>query len=309
MRPIHQHGLSLVELLIAMALSLLLMAGVLQVFLASKNTYLTNMALAELQENGRFALDTITLDLRNAGFRGACLAGMGNGSGSGSDLYSLDRSGINGVGGKVTATWVPTGRLAGTDALLVKYATDAGLEARSIAGDTVTLAEGNAAPGAFYVLSDQRSCRIVKNTGEGGKSITADSSLEHFLESATRAYPYRYAIYWIGTGADGDPALFVTDSSGGNELVSGVAGLSLRYGVQAEGADGIGQYKAAAEMSAGDWPKVLAVRIGLLLQSRSANVVDTPMGVEFDGRTVPDKPDHRMRLVVGSTTAIRNYLP
>ncbi|WP_371231179.1 PilW family protein [Pseudomonas sp. QE6] len=316
MRPTYQRGLSLVELLIAMTLSLLLMAGVLQVFLASKNTYLTNMTLAELQENGRFALDAIAQDLRNAGFKGACLAGMGNGTGSDSDLYSLEKAGVDGAEKKMNAAWAPAGRIAGTGALLVRYSTDVGLTAQVIAGDTVTLAKGSAIPGARYVLSDQRFCRIVKNASEDARKITADISLDHFLETVTEAYPYRYAIYWIGTGTDGSPALFITDNSNKgtqqtNELVSGVANMSLRFGVRAEDSDAVGQYKVAGDMSPDDWPNVLAVQISLLLQSSSPNAVDTPMSVVFDGTQVPDPkaPDHRMRLVVGSTVATRNYLP
>ncbi len=62
-----QCGLSLVELLIAMALSLLLMAGVIEVLLSSKQTYHASLALAELQESGRFAFDILAQDLRTAG--------------------------------------------------------------------------------------------------------------------------------------------------------------------------------------------------------------------------------------------------
>ena len=53
--PHRQSGLSLVELMIAITLSLLLIAGVLQIFLSSKQTYSTNNALSRVQESGRFA--------------------------------------------------------------------------------------------------------------------------------------------------------------------------------------------------------------------------------------------------------------
>lgn len=63
-----QIGLSMVELLIAMALGLLLMTGVIQVFLTSRQTYAANEAMGRLQENGRFALDFIARNARNAGY-------------------------------------------------------------------------------------------------------------------------------------------------------------------------------------------------------------------------------------------------
>lgn len=48
--PKRQAGLSLVELMIAITLSLLLIAGVLQIFLSSKQTYATNNALREFRK-------------------------------------------------------------------------------------------------------------------------------------------------------------------------------------------------------------------------------------------------------------------
>ncbi|MGC4010354.1 MAG: prepilin-type N-terminal cleavage/methylation domain-containing protein [Pseudomonas sp.] len=71
-----QRGLSLIELLVAMALGLLLLAGVIQVVLSSKRSYQSGVALAELQESGRFALEVVAQDLRNAGFTGARDAGL-----------------------------------------------------------------------------------------------------------------------------------------------------------------------------------------------------------------------------------------
>ncbi|MCO6705108.1 PilW family protein, partial [Streptomyces sp. CHB9.2] len=55
--PRRQKGLSIIELMIALLLGLLLMGGVMQVFLSSRQTYQTNSALSQVQESGRFALD------------------------------------------------------------------------------------------------------------------------------------------------------------------------------------------------------------------------------------------------------------
>lgn len=63
-----QHGLTLVELLIAMALGIFLMAGVLQVFLGSKQTFTTINAQSHMQENGRFAMDFLARTVRHGGY-------------------------------------------------------------------------------------------------------------------------------------------------------------------------------------------------------------------------------------------------
>lgn len=63
-----QTGLSIVELMVSLVLGLLLMTGVIQVFLSSRQTYATNEAIARQQENGRFALEFIARSARMAGY-------------------------------------------------------------------------------------------------------------------------------------------------------------------------------------------------------------------------------------------------
>ncbi|RRW48097.1 hypothetical protein EGJ52_00385 [Pseudomonas luteola] len=63
-----QKGLSIVELLIALTLSLILLAGVIQVFLSTRQTYQTNEVISRMQENGRFALDFMTRSVRLGGY-------------------------------------------------------------------------------------------------------------------------------------------------------------------------------------------------------------------------------------------------
>ncbi|MFT4247691.1 MAG: PilW family protein [Pseudomonas sp.] len=69
-RPARQTGLSLIELMIAMLIGLVLMAGVIQVFAASRMAYQLSEGLARNQENSRFAIDYLQRDLRMAGHFG-----------------------------------------------------------------------------------------------------------------------------------------------------------------------------------------------------------------------------------------------
>ncbi len=63
-------GLTLVELLITLALSLMLLSGLIPLFLASKTTHQQHQALAQLQETARYAASILSRDIRMAGFRG-----------------------------------------------------------------------------------------------------------------------------------------------------------------------------------------------------------------------------------------------
>ena len=63
-------GLSLVELLITLALASILMVAIGELYLRSKASMATAQQLAELRENGRYALQVIAADIRRAGFLG-----------------------------------------------------------------------------------------------------------------------------------------------------------------------------------------------------------------------------------------------
>ncbi|MGH8540908.1 MAG: PilW family protein, partial [Stenotrophobium sp.] len=64
----HQSGLTLIELMIALVLGLLIIAGVGEVFLAGRASYSVQQRLSNLQENGRFALHFLQSDIRRAGY-------------------------------------------------------------------------------------------------------------------------------------------------------------------------------------------------------------------------------------------------
>lgn len=64
-----QHGVSLIEILISITISLFLLGGVLQAFLNNKQAYRISSAFGELQENGRFLSDYLPRVIRMSGYR------------------------------------------------------------------------------------------------------------------------------------------------------------------------------------------------------------------------------------------------
>lgn len=64
------YGVSLIELMIAIAIGSLLLLGLVQVFSASRAAYSTSEGMARVQESGRFAIDYLQRDLRMAGHFG-----------------------------------------------------------------------------------------------------------------------------------------------------------------------------------------------------------------------------------------------
>jgi type IV pilus assembly protein PilW len=64
-----QQGLSLIELMISIALSMVLMGAALQFIFSSRQTFEINDDISRVQENGRVALDIIARDVQMSGYR------------------------------------------------------------------------------------------------------------------------------------------------------------------------------------------------------------------------------------------------
>lgn len=71
-----QAGLSLIELMIALVVGLILIAGVLSIFMSSRKSYGINTAVGQIQEHGRFALDFIRHNTRMAGYLSCGVSGV-----------------------------------------------------------------------------------------------------------------------------------------------------------------------------------------------------------------------------------------
>ena len=62
-----QTGLTLVELLVALAIGSFLIIGAVQLYNQSRQAFIINESIARVQETAQFAMDTIEADLRMSG--------------------------------------------------------------------------------------------------------------------------------------------------------------------------------------------------------------------------------------------------
>jgi len=74
--PLRQRGIGLVEVMIALLLSLMTVGVIIQVFIGNHKTYLTGEAIARVQEDSRFAVSLLQKELRMVGYQG-CLSKQG----------------------------------------------------------------------------------------------------------------------------------------------------------------------------------------------------------------------------------------
>lgn len=66
---LRQNGLTLVELMVSLFISLAVVGGILSFAASNKNTFTMQSEIGRLQENARFALDTLARNIGPAGFR------------------------------------------------------------------------------------------------------------------------------------------------------------------------------------------------------------------------------------------------
>lgn len=65
-----QKGFSLVELMVAILIGLIILAGVVQVVVTSKTTFIAQEEMSFIQENARYAMNQIANDIRESGYLG-----------------------------------------------------------------------------------------------------------------------------------------------------------------------------------------------------------------------------------------------
>ncbi|MFV3387425.1 PilW family protein [Pseudomonas sp. NY15364] len=335
-----QRGLSLIELMIAMALSLLLMLGVLQIFLSSKQTYAANSALSRVQESGRFAMDFITYDLRNAGYKGECFT---DAVGSSTD----DRLNINNaIKGWEAQTGLPTwpenigtNKEVGTDSILIKHAaTSAGALGTTdipVNASSITMASTNGeAKETNVLISNALGCDMFLSGNVTATAIIKDSSgnlSRSYTPAITKVLVFQSNQYYVRKGENGKPpSLWRTSWRKGTstpltmELIEGVQDLQFEYGIST----GIGENRAIANTAfvkanaVTDWNNVAAVKVRLLALSNEANispdlqVYDREKGLickKGDSTCTAansiDIPDRRLGQVFTAVVSLRNKLP
>lgn len=284
-----QAGLSLIELMVAITLSMILMLGAIQIFLSSKNSYISNQQLSEIQENGRFALDILARDIRNAGYRGQCIATPRNHIASSIDaLWSLTEGPVFGWKDGSPPSFMPASVNSG--GIFVQFASGGQADFEGSSTNTAAnkridwsgtsmsspLKEGDTA-----IISDGLGCDIFSSATNNSGYIEKD-------DSKSRAWSHEYTdefevlklhgiAYYIAND-QGSPALFRTAfdyslNPIANEtyaIVSGIESLQIEYGV-GRGVDlnrgVVTEYMQPESIT--NWNSVFSVKITLTAKAQS----------------------------------------
>jgi type IV pilus assembly protein PilW len=308
----HVRGFSIVELLVAMALSLLLLAGVIAIFSSSRVSYETTDKLSRIQENGRFALDQLTRDIRSAGFVGC----------SRSPTYlstSLNNAGnlqwnfldgpVRGFQYTGPATWSPAidasvlNPADGSDVLVLRLPereaqplrlrqdmasstsslvipnTSAGLSVNDVA--LAYSCEGQAYFQVRSIAAGPIAGTVALTHEVGGGTTTkpgnAVADISYVFRTNAEVIPVETIIYYISAstaGPAGSTSLWRRIGlNTTEELVEGIERLELAFGVDTTGDAVVDNYVTAAGVT--NWDSVFSVTVALLVRSLEEYGPDT----------------------------------
>lgn len=341
----YNSGMTLVELLIAMVIGLILLGGVYTAFLGSTKTYSMNEQLSRVQENGRFAIDVLTRDIRMVGYSGCggdtvTVENFLNGGG-----YAFDfGSSIRGYDGGATV-WNPvlpvdTGSVTssspmlGSDIFVVRTLAAGELAltttmpptaatffvptgTTSIAtNDILMVADCTSSTAAIFQVTNYNvsggAGNVVHNTG--AVSVGPGNSAHTFdFGVGAELIKFRTITYFIrsvdAANNPTEPTLYRRVGLDAVEpLIEGVENMQIRYGEDTDGNNEADVYGTANAVT--DWSNVVSVRIGLLLSSPQEMLhgeIDNGT-YTVNGTNVIAPGDRRLRLVMSTTIGLRNRL-
>lgn len=270
-RLARQRGFTLVEIMVALTLGLLVMVGVIQVFISTQQSARIQQSASRMQEDGRMAMALLGRYFRLAGYT----------------TYPWDKGGtlwapaINARGfpssGPFAASQVVSGTendVNGADTIRIRY--------QGAADGSVTTCLGRVVP--VTQIADITLSLSAADAAQGQSLLCTDNN---------------------------NPGGALTQP-----LVAGLQGMELWYGLSQgpNGVDANGRltgataYVTATQVPAGQWNRVISLRVSLLVRSDSDRLTLDPQTVTFNNVNIVPT-DRRMRFVMGTTTNIRNQAP
>jgi type IV pilus assembly protein PilW len=311
-------GFTLIELMVAMLLGLVVIAGVGSLFLSNQQVYRSNKALSDVQDSARIAFEMMARDVRAAGLSGCENSGRIANVVKGSNWWSDWTNAVKGYGSGQTDPVAGANRLANTDSLMLLGAHPSGLSVKNNAEPTGTFTLNESVTGLqmgdIILVCDPDHATLVQVSSVTGNTLTHDNSgtpgnctkdLNYpTVCSSTSSYVFvpnsqvakLNAAHWYVRKTANGSSLYrasLTTGAGGaatvidSELVRDVTGLSMSY-------HQLGNAGFVTASNITDWSRVDALRATLTVAS-----TDKRAGTDA-------KPVTRS---FTTTTTIRNRVP
>ncbi|QIR15199.1 PilW family protein [Shewanella aestuarii] len=310
-----QAGLSLVELMVAMLISLFLTAGIFTMFSMSSSNVTTTTQFSQLQENGRIALAILERDLSQLGFMG--------------DVTGTDF--VFNVNATVSAT-IPTSDCIGGGINNRSFPINQPAHFRRLWGY-----EADVSPFELACISPNSNTDVIQIKRLVGPDVLAadmtstryyaaatSNQIEFFDGGATppalfnsRIWEYQHHVYFIENEGD-IPVLKRRTLSTGNgmnneeQLVEGIENMRILYGFDSNGDDTADSYMPVQNVSSLMWDnelfqRLVALRVYLLVRSTSQDRSYTnDVTYQLGDKEIAPSNDNYRRKIVSTTVVLAN---
>lgn len=285
-----QSGFTLIELLVAIGLGALLIFGVFKVFESSREGTKVQLAMTNVQDSGRIAMEFITHDVRNADFSGCLkdktrIQNLLDTSATGYNASVHDYYALGGITGVESASSLTIDTLAvvdGTSTVSVVGAMPAcdgmtAIDSSVVDEDSDLTMRGTCPiePGTVLLVADCYFGDIfVKTNASTATTIAHSTATVNDLANTSTSFQNTYRgdaqvlvpfvrQYFVAPGSNGNNSLYRREDGVNQELVMNVVDFQVTYGQDSDD-DG------AADQFAGtfaDMSLVVSARVSLTVRS------------------------------------------
>lgn len=311
--------MSLIELMISMALGLMIVLGIGTLFVQNKQSYNQDEMIARMQEDARFALNTMVDDLQLAGFWADTFQ-PGAVSPHTNISTALAAGTLDHCGGTTNWMYVPLQSLVAFDhnggttiATNFSCIANANYQANTdavainrVLGESDTAATFTADNNTVYMESSGTAGELRTNAMAGGAIGTPTG----YWQYVPKVY---YVRNYADTAGDGIPTLCVVALEQGGYpnltetcLARGVESLQIQYGIDTDG-DGVANQYLDAPTATQVRGQLASVRVHLLMRSLDIDPAYTNSKTYTLGNLTNYTPnDNYYRRSYTTTVMVRN---
>ncbi|GIU27311.1 type IV minor pilin protein PilW [Shewanella sp. MBTL60-007] len=309
-----QYGMSLVELMVALLISLFLSAGILTMFSMSSSNVTTTSQFNQLQENGRIALTIMERDISQLGFMGD-LTGTDFVVGVNTTVDSPLAAADDCIGAGLNNASLPNNEPAHFRRL---WGYENGVSAQSLAcligvkdrTDVIQIKRfigPSVAAGAstgYYVSSTASQAIFFNNAVPSANLLNA------------RIWEYQHHVYYIDE-ANNIPmlnrkTLSATGMKNDEQLVEGVENIRFLYGFDNDGDSTPDRYIPAENVTSLMWDnesfqRLVAIKIYVLVRSTEQDKSYTnETSYQLGDKVIAAPKDNYRRKIMSTTVVLEN---
>ncbi|WP_438764480.1 PilW family protein [Kushneria sp. TE3] len=290
-----QRGVTLLEMMIAMALGLLVLSAVIVLYMQTARSFHQQHAMADLQVRGRMATQLLGEELRRTGFWGEIMSPQRDDDGCRDMSRAVE-----------VACALP---VWGGDAARAKAL---GLVPQGAITPDSSASRPSAVVAVRYADHGNGACLTLDAHSAPPRQLT-------LKQPCQGDWHYRDSIYYLRMVDDdysGErvPALYVNQRSASgrpnsSEIVRHIEALEVEWGRDDTGDGSANRFydsQSVAQWQIADWDRVVAARLYIVM--RSEKMAQPMPAREFliAGRTITFEADHYQRRLFVTTATLRN---